>query len=418
MSGGTKWAPVVYGRTLKVDNWWRVIPAGWETSGPMFQALSTFVLSSTRDPYEFRRQPRWVLFQDTDCRVFGIACQARQISQEMTVAGNRDLYTFTGYAARRTPQGAYPVVPQLATLRGREREVFGPVYRRELAWDWERESYQLSSMRHGEFAPVPEIEKLLGAASSGDPSAAGLSPGELNSRVDYVGVWPEREDERLWAAVLKHSGPASACLGFVHYKTALPGSFANVSAKDCPGVKLVLRPRAQEPDESSSGFEPSSQGARAEARAARDRDPRTPPRESDARSPEQAPGPGTDRERKPGIAGDERAGCLTELFKLFFGPRPAYSERAFLHEADRAARSESAGSSREDTTAHDRNSPEIPEREPPRQTQPMRNREDPPDIPSFWTVAEDPTPELRFPDEGLEDRPSTKPRDSGDDRDG
>jgi len=195
------WAPVVYGRTAAADTWWQAIPEGVDHSG----WLSDVVRAVFAGGSELDVGPRFLLAQNPVYRIVGIACRARDLSEQMCSDGQRELSCFVGWMAAR-PAGADPgaaVGPALADLQKGYAHWAAPVYDEVMSpvWNLPHSPFRRPAATHPVAVPWDET---AWPASAGH----GPRPGE--------GVWPPATWTRVWAAILVTPDPFICVVGWQH----------------------------------------------------------------------------------------------------------------------------------------------------------------------------------------------------------
>ncbi|GIJ70523.1 hypothetical protein [Virgisporangium ochraceum] len=98
------WAPVVYGRLLHVDDWWRADPSGRD---PWVRRVVQAAVSSG---WELDRSPRLLLAHSGDRCLVGVACLCRDLGTELDSDGRRPFYCFVGWLG--TDRAAAPAFDQ------------------------------------------------------------------------------------------------------------------------------------------------------------------------------------------------------------------------------------------------------------------------------------------------------------------
>lgn len=155
-TGGPRWAPLVYGRTLEADVWWRAVPAGLDPADWAQAAVtaSTYGGDLAEPRLVFAHRDGWVLV--------GVACMAAALDESMSRHGNRPLPCFVGWMAgpdrdartRRRPLDAADM-PAYAEFAAHWREWAAPVYTSWVGPDWERPRAALGGPHRSEPAPAP-----------------------------------------------------------------------------------------------------------------------------------------------------------------------------------------------------------------------------------------------------------------------
>jgi hypothetical protein len=189
-----RWAPVVYGRTRRVDRWWRAVPE--DVAGAWLEPQVMGVVAGGRRLVE---GPRFLLAQGSTHLLVGTACQARLLSDTMHSDGTRELYCFVGWVA---PRDEAVRAPELERLREEFQAWAVPVYAEWMAHDWNLPPRNLQAPR-----PTPP-----------EP-ARWTTPAEPKPVVDqwYVGhshVWPIDAARMIWEGVRAAPHPATVSVGW------------------------------------------------------------------------------------------------------------------------------------------------------------------------------------------------------------
>ena len=118
-----RWSPVVYGRLFKADQWWQAKP-----QGGLPIRLERAVAVTHCDGYGLEGRQRFLLAQDEEIRLVGVACAASELDADFAndVLG-RKLYCFVGWAA--SVVSTLPPVPPLPHQRQNYATLAREVYR-------------------------------------------------------------------------------------------------------------------------------------------------------------------------------------------------------------------------------------------------------------------------------------------------
>jgi ADP-ribose pyrophosphatase YjhB (NUDIX family) len=170
------WAPIVYGRTVRADSWWRAVPSGIAHREWLGALVSAIVAGG-----EHLESPRFLLAHWADHWVVGVACMAAELAPELASDGSRPLYTFVGWAA---PADAGSAPPQLVDFEAEFRKWAGPVYRHWVGRDWQqhpskvREPHPSAAVpthwpsNHEPAESVPALDELAAPEQALDETGA------------------------------------------------------------------------------------------------------------------------------------------------------------------------------------------------------------------------------------------------------
>jgi hypothetical protein len=190
-----QWAPVVYGRTLRVDRWWRAVPRDVDR-----RWLESLVMAVVAGGRRLVDGPRFLLALGSEDRLVGVACRARLLSDRMHSDGSRELYCFVGWSARRSG-GWTPEAPALPDLRAGYRRWAAPVYEDWMERDWERPARDLPGPHDTWPEPAPWIATA--------PAASGRLPLDEGSM-----AWPSREADVIWEEARAAYRPMAVSVGW------------------------------------------------------------------------------------------------------------------------------------------------------------------------------------------------------------
>ncbi|MFF2950387.1 hypothetical protein ACFVVU_03405 [Kitasatospora sp. NPDC057965] len=276
------WSAVVYGRTLRVDQWWRALPAGVDRQGPVGDAVRAAVAGGIRLEYG----PRFLLHRDGRGVLIGVACELGLISRVMVQDRfGRPLYGFVGWY-RPGSAGTGGRIPELDELAGHLADWAGPVYTEWIAPTWEAVGRDEAEPRTTRpvAAPWPEYTKHAERAE-GTPGAAGsaapvlLPPAWRPAHPAGSHLLPEADAPGLWAAAVAGLGRCVLVTGWRRRSDADAGRITHLTSADCRGYELLRPPPPPPPPPLAPA-------------------PPTPPRPSQfGPKPEQGP------EAKPGSSG-------------------------------------------------------------------------------------------------------------------
>ncbi|WP_345070377.1 hypothetical protein [Phytohabitans flavus] len=194
------WAPVVYGRTLNADSWWRAVPAGTGTDG----WLDTAVNAAVDGGNTLADGPRFLLSRSHGRLLVGVACRAADLHAEMNQHKGRALHCFVGWLAPAAAVGG-PVAPRLSDLETHYRQWAGELYAKWVGPDWDEHRAKLRGPRPSGPVDVPwtggqrpvRAHRLFADRPDG-----------------AVLVAPATERFGLWEAALAASGEATLVTGW------------------------------------------------------------------------------------------------------------------------------------------------------------------------------------------------------------
>jgi ADP-ribose pyrophosphatase YjhB (NUDIX family) len=199
------WSPIVYGRTVRADSWWRAVPAGLPHQAWLGTLVSAIISGGDR-----LDRPRFLLARLNGYWVTGVACMASELSDEFASDGRRPLYTFVGWSA---PLGASNLPPALDDMRGSYRDWAGPLYEEWVGLDWDEHASKVREPHTTtpQAQPWPQSEwadrtdeknpDAHGAANLDSASPAG--PTALSAKPGEIELWPAADEDRLWQAGLE-----------------------------------------------------------------------------------------------------------------------------------------------------------------------------------------------------------------------
>jgi hypothetical protein len=175
------WMPLVYGRTRRVDRWWREVPSGID-----LRWAERAVVSVTAGGVGLDRGPRFVLARGDAMVLVGGACMARDLSDTMNTDGRRALFCFVGWARSLSDPGL--TLPSMSQVREGFLGWARPVYDQAMAPDWNLHESQVDGPRLSVAAPPPW-----------PPAPAPRLPaGEAVPASGSVACWPEAEADVAW----------------------------------------------------------------------------------------------------------------------------------------------------------------------------------------------------------------------------
>ncbi|MEU7601575.1 hypothetical protein [Streptomyces sp. NPDC041003] len=129
---GAGWSAVVYGRTYRIDRWWRALPGGATPGGPLGRTVLALVAGGTR----LDVAPRFVLYRGEQGVLVGVACQVPLLGPEMAHDEHgRPLYGFVGW--HHPDRAAAHDLPGLGELEASFPVWAGDTYRAWAAPVWD-----------------------------------------------------------------------------------------------------------------------------------------------------------------------------------------------------------------------------------------------------------------------------------------
>ncbi len=239
------WAPVIYGRTYRVDEWWRALPAGVARDGRAAGVIKG-AIADGRVP-----APRFVLARLTVGTLVGVVCSPSRFGTEMaTDSFGRPLYCFVGWYSRE-PRVAVPGFTELTG--GWERLVLAE-YDRVMRPVW------LASADEARVPAVLEPDKAPWPVPSGQRLAelpASLS--DVSEPGDTVRVYPSASANLVWQAVADHGVRAAVVTGWQTYRSAIRPYLTHVCADDFDGPPPLVVTIPPREDRAAHGRAPREQ---------------------------------------------------------------------------------------------------------------------------------------------------------------
>jgi hypothetical protein len=239
----SSWSPVVYGRTLHIDQWWRALPAGlslghWVTGTVLDTVGHGYSLvryhKEADSPPE--QTPRFALARGRDGTLVGLACRARAISADMCQDWkDRELYCFVGWFS---PDPGTPELPTIADLRPVQGSWAGQVYRTyfEPVWKEPRGATLTTQVSHA--GPAPWRRMPVSPSDDGTPL---LAPD------GRVVVSPAAMADRLWRDGVGSPGPFFLVTGWQEARDASLARITHLCADDLTEPGTVSRPPSTVP---------------------------------------------------------------------------------------------------------------------------------------------------------------------------
>ncbi|MFE7563901.1 hypothetical protein [Kitasatospora sp. NPDC057500] len=227
------WSAVVYGRTLRVDQWWRALPAGVDRQGAVGDAVRAAVAGGSRLEYG----PRFLLHRDVRGVLVGAACELGLISREMVQDRfGRPLYGFVGwYRPASADTGGR--IPTLAELTEHLADWAGPVYTEWIAPTWEAEGREEAEPWTTRPVAAPWPERAPGAA--GGPAVPAAWRPALPAGTHLL---PEADAHGVWAAAAAGPGRCVLVTGWRRRSDADADRLTHLTSADCHGYQLLRPP--------------------------------------------------------------------------------------------------------------------------------------------------------------------------------
>lgn len=247
MATGTRWAPLVYARTLKVDFRLLAIPDGMDAVD--LDWLRECIEGSTVDPDHLRDHSRVSLFRNERFCAFGVTCMAGLLSSRNAKVGNRELYLFAGYATRApepfSATAACAAIPSLAGLRRGAFRPFRPLYQHVNRF-WQDERVTFSPEEVGEIThpwqDIPDLNRLTDEHRIDHKVLTGTST--INCSPSLVRMFPVADASRAWSDAVLANDRTTLCVGLPNSTAVMRSPFLNA------GV-LTLKQTRDEPREDS-----------------------------------------------------------------------------------------------------------------------------------------------------------------------
>ncbi|MFJ9548161.1 hypothetical protein [Streptomyces erythrochromogenes] len=196
------WSAVVYGRTYRIDRWWRALPEGVEGAtpgGPLGRTVLAVVCGGTR----LDAGPRFVLDRGAHGVLVGAACRMPLLGPEMAYDEHgRPLYGFVGW--HHPDRAAALALPGLSALEASFPHWAAATYRAWAGpvWDAAREPDAVTLPSTPEPAPWEQYVRPA------DPAAALRWPPAHPADVHLL---PAEQAAGLWDAALA-AGPMAQCV--------------------------------------------------------------------------------------------------------------------------------------------------------------------------------------------------------------
>ena len=187
MSTMRVWQSVLYCRTRRADQWWRVFPRQDDENW-----LSSVVLAIVAGGEDLETGPRFVLARKASSVLMGTAARAGMISDTMNSDGSRPLYCFIGW----TTSNSHARIPNLEVFEAGWQRWARDVFEGWMPLDWERHPAELDSPHE------PPLERAPWAAKTEQPGARCY--GERNPRADGS-MTPYEDRAEIWSQLVQSS---------------------------------------------------------------------------------------------------------------------------------------------------------------------------------------------------------------------
>ncbi|MFD5618094.1 hypothetical protein ACFWJF_06470, partial [Streptomyces yangpuensis] len=226
------WSAVVYGRTYRIDRWWRALPEGETSGGPLARTVLAVVAGGAR----LDAGPRFVLYRGPHGVLVGAACRMPMLGPAMAHDEHgRPLYGFVGW--HHPDRSAAHDLPGLDELEASFAGWAGDTYRAWAGPVWEaaREPDAVTLSSTAEQAPWP------GYGRPTDPAAAGRWPAAHSADVHLL---PAEEAPGLWDAALA-AGPMADCVlttGWQRSRDAREPGLTHACCADVTEYRRAPRP--------------------------------------------------------------------------------------------------------------------------------------------------------------------------------
>ncbi|GAB7105063.1 hypothetical protein JCM4814A_33770 [Streptomyces phaeofaciens JCM 4814] len=261
------WYAVVYGRTHRVDEWWRALPPGMRSAGPVGRAVRAAVAGGRR----LAAGPRLLLARGAHGVLVGAACRIDLIDSDMaTEQHGRPLYGFVGWH-HPDPRASVPAFTALA-------EGFAPwagaAYRQYVAPVWRARSApalmsapQPSPWPARTAPPVPPAHPAYGAPSAG--ATGGADAQWLPAQPYTLHLLPQTEARWWWDAAAGSGAPCVLATGWQESRDADRTVLTHVCGADVTVRRTVRHsppapPRAPQAQAPPPAQAPAPPGERAD----------------------------------------------------------------------------------------------------------------------------------------------------------
>jgi hypothetical protein len=241
----TEWAPVVYGRTLVADQWWRALPAGlhpghWVARVVLDTVANGAGLARPRSGpgSEWLYAPRMTFARGAEGTLVGVACRARQLDENLCQDRHgRELYCFVGWFTADPAAAGIP--PQAALAPGPESWA-GATYREYAADVWGTPAAALSILESKRGRPPWEAAP---APAPPMPDGPVNLPRTLDSTSPgHVMVFRSADAAGLWTRANEAPGPFILVTGWRQARQAPLERITVLTADDVTKAEAVPRP--------------------------------------------------------------------------------------------------------------------------------------------------------------------------------
>ncbi|MFF4433777.1 hypothetical protein ACFYZ4_32050 [Streptomyces sp. NPDC001513] len=234
---GGRWSAVVYGRTYRIDRWWRALPDGATPGGPLGRTVLALVAGGTR----LDDAPRFVLYRGRYGVLVGVACPVPLLGPEMAHDEHgRPLYGFVGW--HHPDRAAAHDLPGLDELEASFPHWAGATYRTWAAPVWDVALASDAQTLTSTAAAAPWAERGRPA----DPAAARHWLPALPADVHLL---PAGHAHGLWDAALA-AGPMADCVlttGWQRSRDAREPGLTHACCADVTAYRRTPRTAAPAP---------------------------------------------------------------------------------------------------------------------------------------------------------------------------
>jgi hypothetical protein len=246
-SAPSRWKPVVFGRTHKVDEWWRAVPDELDRYGWLGAMVSAVVGGG----HGLDRRQRILLAHGRDGTLLGVACRAGQLHDTMSADEHgRPLFCFVGWW--HPPVNTPVRVPTAAQLREGSLQWTRPVYELWMGKDWEQHAAKV----RGPHASTPVTPPWLDvpAAPAAPPDVAAQPRSESDHTLTpapagHLRLHPATQADQVWAALSATPGEVALVVGWAEYRDGLAAAVTDLCADDvgAGSPRTLPRPPAAAP---------------------------------------------------------------------------------------------------------------------------------------------------------------------------
>jgi hypothetical protein len=246
------WAPIVYGRTLAADTWWRALPTELSRHGWLGDLVTALVAGGDQ-----LDRPRFLLARVDQYRVVGVACMARELSLQYAADERRPLYTFVGW----TTQLSDAVPPALADLEAHYPQWAAPLYQEWVGRDWTTHQSLAREPHPTDPASPPWPASQPAAAQSTHGRDEAIATSMLSSVRQQIEVWPASDRHELWEKGRGTASPFVLAVGWDNKRNVPRSTITHATAGDWSGprpthVVVASDPRTPTTPRKGSGSPP------------------------------------------------------------------------------------------------------------------------------------------------------------------